>query len=107
MLVIKISSEFYHRVFIYFGEIFKTNCLQTDSSTLSAKSKNRPQGAVLHLAEREGFEPSVGYSPTPDFESGTFNRSATSPKGAHFTSKIRISGRMITCGVYFPCDSLL
>jgi hypothetical protein len=32
------------------------------------------------LAEREGFEPSIGYSPMPDFESGTFNRSATSPK---------------------------
>ena len=32
------------------------------------------------LAEREGFEPSVRYKRTPDFESGTFNRSATSPE---------------------------
>ncbi len=32
------------------------------------------------LAEREGFEPSIGYSPMPDFESGTFNHSATSPE---------------------------
>ena len=31
------------------------------------------------LAERGGFEPPVRYKRTPDFESGTFNRSATSP----------------------------
>ena len=31
------------------------------------------------LEEREGFEPSVGYEPTPDFESGTLDHSATSP----------------------------
>ena len=37
------------------------------------------------VAEREGFEPSVRYKRTPDFESGTFNRSATSPKGVHDT----------------------
>ena len=35
--------------------------------------------AGLVLAEREGFEPSVGGCPTPDFESGTFDHSATSP----------------------------
>src|SRR5690606_31552876 len=29
--------------------------------------------------EREGFEPSRRYKRLPDFESGTFNRSATSP----------------------------
>ena len=34
---------------------------------------------VFDLAEREGFEPSVGGCPTPDFESGTFDHSATSP----------------------------
>ena len=44
------------------------------------KQKPRKAGFVLELAEREGFEPSVGYKPTPDFESGTFNRSATSPE---------------------------
>lgn len=33
------------------------------------------------MAERGGFEPPVRYKRTPDFESGTFNRSATSPKG--------------------------
>ena len=34
---------------------------------------------MLKMAGREGFEPSVGASPTPNFESGTFNHSATSP----------------------------
>ena len=33
----------------------------------------------MNMAEREGFEPSVGRNPTPNFESGTFNHSATSP----------------------------
>jgi hypothetical protein len=32
------------------------------------------------MAERVGFEPTVRYSRTPDFESGTFDHSATSPK---------------------------
>jgi hypothetical protein len=32
------------------------------------------------LAERVGFEPTVGYKPTPVFKTGTFNRSVTSPK---------------------------
>ncbi len=34
---------------------------------------------TIFLEEKEGFEPSVGYDPTPDFESGTFDHSATSP----------------------------
>jgi hypothetical protein len=46
------------------------------------QKRKRPQGGPFaFLAEREGFEPSVGYSPTPDFESGTFDHSATSPVG--------------------------
>jgi hypothetical protein len=32
------------------------------------------------MAEREGFEPSVRGYRTPDFESGTFDHSATSPE---------------------------
>ena len=36
-------------------------------------------GALSRLAERVGFEPTVPCS-TPDFESGTFDHSATSPK---------------------------
>ena len=69
--------------------------------------------AFVNLAEREGFEPSVRGYRTPDFESGTFDHSATSPnttlqhapeaawhrEGAHFTSNIRISGRMLE-GLY-------
>ena len=31
------------------------------------------------MAEREGFEPSMGYKPMPVFKTGAFNRSATSP----------------------------
>ncbi len=37
-------------------------------------------GLFWQLAEREGFEPSKGYKPLPDFESGTFDHSATSPE---------------------------
>ena len=32
------------------------------------------------LAERVGFEPTVRFHRTPDFESGTFDHSATSPR---------------------------
>jgi hypothetical protein len=32
-----------------------------------------------HLAEREGFEPSIPETGMPDFESGAFDHSATSP----------------------------
>ena len=32
-----------------------------------------------HVAERVGFEPTVRENRTPDFESGTFDHSATSP----------------------------
>ena len=37
------------------------------------------------MAERVGFEPTIGYKPMPVFKTGAFNRSATSPKscGAH------------------------
>ncbi len=36
--------------------------------------------AGLVLAEREGFEPSVRENRTPDFESGTIDHSAISPR---------------------------
>ncbi len=32
------------------------------------------------MAERQGFEPWMGYKPMPVFKTGAFNRSATSPK---------------------------
>ena len=38
-------------------------------------------GALAYLAERGGFEPPMRYKRMPDFESGTFNHSATSPGG--------------------------
>jgi hypothetical protein len=34
---------------------------------------------VAMLAERVGFEPTVRHNRTPDFESGAFDHSATSP----------------------------
>ena len=37
------------------------------------------KGLIANLAERVGFEPTVPCS-TPDFESGTFDHSATSPQ---------------------------
>src|SRR5690606_17241902 len=36
-------------------------------------------GRFAYLAERGGFEPPRRYKRLPDFESGTFNHSATSP----------------------------
>ena len=35
----------------------------------------------VKLAERVGFEPTVRYNRTPDFESGPFDHSGTSPFG--------------------------
>jgi hypothetical protein len=42
------------------------------------QNENAPREAFELLAERVGFEPTVPCS-TPDFESGTFDHSATSP----------------------------
>ena len=42
------------------------------------------------MAEREGFEPSMGYKPMPVFKTGAFNRSATSPQqNARFYSVLK------------------
>ena len=47
---------------------------------LAYRKRKRPGRGVFarHLAERVGFEPTVPCG-TPDFESGTFDHSATSP----------------------------
>ena len=37
------------------------------------------------MAEGQGFEPWVGYKPTPVFKTGAFNHSATLPKRADYT----------------------
>ena len=34
------------------------------------------------MAERQGFEPWMGYKPMPVFKTGAFDHSATSPSGA-------------------------
>ena len=73
---------------------------------LRQKRKRPRTGPFAFLAEREGFEPSVGYSPTPDFESGTFDHSATSPVGrmvAHASRESYASPSVVTthraCGM--------
>ena len=38
-------------------------------------------GPLVFLAERVGFEPTVRENRTPDFESGPFDHSGTSPNG--------------------------
>ena len=40
-----------------------------------------------HRAERVGFEPTVGTSPTTVFETVPFNHSGTSPVCAHYYTK--------------------
>ena len=52
------------------------------SSIHSAKMQKAPDGAFLFLAERVGFEPTVRENRTPDFETGPFDHSGTSPVGA-------------------------
>lgn len=39
------------------------------------------------MAEEQGFEPWVGYKPTPVFKTGALNHSATPPNDAHNISK--------------------
>lgn len=43
------------------------------------------------LEEKEGFEPSIRYDRMPDFESGAFNHSATSPKDAKDTGSLPVT----------------
>jgi hypothetical protein len=43
------------------------------------------------MAEREGFEPSVREYRTPDFESGTFDHSATSPMARILAATFKLS----------------
>ena len=52
------------------------------------KPLTRPKPASgFWSAERVGFEPTVTFA-TPDFESGTFDHSDTSPRGADNNSKL-------------------
>jgi hypothetical protein len=52
------------------------------SNLPTPENKKAPDGAFVFLAEREGFEPSKGYSPLLVFKTSAFNRSATSPEDA-------------------------
>lgn len=63
------------------------------------KTKRPLRGVLRDLAERGGFEPPVRYKRTPDFESGTFNHSATSPGWTHSDHEPSVRGRHDTgCG---------
>ena len=70
----------------------------------------------LNLAEREGFEPSIRRRRIPDFESGAFDHSATSPdscstgliSGAVLGSSLGLARPggciLATAGLHFPTD---
>jgi hypothetical protein len=56
------------------------NCRNDRRSNEKARTGRAFKSLIYKaLAEREGFEPSVRGYRTPDFESGTFDHSATSP----------------------------
>ena len=44
--------------------------------------------ALKILAERQGFEPWVGYKPTLVFKTSAFDHSAISPKSAYYNKKL-------------------
>ena len=46
---------------------------------------------IFYMAEGQGFEPWVGYKPTPVFKTGALNHSATLPCGANYTWVFNIS----------------
>src|SRR3546814_19500284 len=74
-------------------------------------TKKPPYGGLSNLAERGGFEPPRRYKRLPAFESGTFNRSATSPdfpgrRAAAGGAMIRAAGsadkaRAVNCSPFF------
>jgi hypothetical protein len=45
------------------------------------------------MAEGQGFEPWVGYKPTPVFKTGALNHSATLPSAANYTWLFLLSKR--------------
>jgi hypothetical protein len=47
-------------------------------SSMQTKNPAKKRGFFM-LAEKEGFEPSIPETGMPDFESGAFDHSATSP----------------------------
>ena len=66
--------------------ILRKRCLLVEPKGVSStpplnQIKNHPQGAVLYLAERGGFEPPLGYKPKHAFQACDLNRSSTSPDG--------------------------
>jgi hypothetical protein len=60
-------------------------------SQKGARFLSRLFGCVM--AEGQGFEPWVGYKPTPVFKTGAFNHSATLPKLADYT-EVFLTGKV-------------
>ena len=73
------------------------------------ETKNAPKGTffIIALAERVGFEPTVPCG-TPDFESGTFDHSATSPgrkRCGRFRKRRIVADSLWHLHAARPCDS--
>ena len=71
-------------------KVLRNQVLVGEHEALHAQVETGPQSPVFPscLAEREGFEPTVPCG-TPDFESGTFGHSATSPDGFSLHAAVR------------------
>src|SRR5699024_9296228 len=54
--------------------------IMKNAGTIARYAKSARWALFAYLAEREGFEPSIRETRIPDFESGAFDHSATSPK---------------------------
>ena len=85
-------------------------CQFSDPSAIAANPKKSPvtyqaTGLFLKrqdfLEEREGFEPSEPYG-SPDFESGTFDHSATSPVSIADSSRLESRFRLLVAKE-LPC----
>ena len=58
------------------------------------------------MAEREGFEPSVGFKPTHAFQACALNRSATSPQMlGHFNEKVHGNVIFLEFNTFPPIQS--
>ncbi len=86
LILSELSSLF---AYVHTRSMFQGKNQGKNSITQKQTNSMHSIGSAINMAEREGFEPSVRGYRTPDFESGTFDHSATSPKAANSTSKRR------------------
>ena len=59
-----------------------------------------PKSAILKMAERVGFEPTLGF-PKHAFQACAFSRSATSPLTSGQSTQCRVQGEASLLNVYF------